>query len=112
MTIALKVRNHTLRRICEFLLKKQMAFLNGERGSLVPLTMKEAAQELGINESTVARAVANKFIACPQGMFSLKSFFKQGMQTTTGKKISNHSLREILAKTIEQEDKLEPLSDE
>ncbi len=105
-------RNHTLRSIGEFLLKKQMAFFNGHKASLVPLTMKEAAEELGIHESTVARAVANKFVACPQGMFALKSFFKQGVETKSGEKISNHSLRAMLAKTISEEDKLEPLSDE
>lgn len=74
--------------------------------------MKEAAEELGLHESTIARAVANKFVACPQGMFALKSLFKQGVETKSGEKISNHSLRQMLAKTIAEEDKLEPLSDE
>lgn len=105
-------RNHTLRKICEFVLTRQMAFFNGEKGSLVPLTMKEAAEELELSASTIARAIAGKFIACPQGMFSLKSFFKQGMQAKNGEKISNRSLREMLAKTIGEEDKQHPLSDE
>jgi RNA polymerase sigma-54 factor len=105
-------RNHTLRSIGSFLLKKQIAFFNGERAGLVPLTMKEAAEELGVHESTVARAVANKYIACPQGMFAIKSLFKQGVQTDSGEKISNHSLRKMLAKTIREENKLAPLSDE
>ncbi len=105
-------RNHTLRSIGEFLLKKQMAFFNGHKASLVPLTMREAAEELGIHESTVARAVANKFVACPQGMFALRSLFKQGVETKSGEKISNHSLRKMLANTISEEDKLQPLSDE
>lgn len=104
-------RNLTLRRISEFVLTKQMTFFSGEKGSLVPLTMKEAAEELELNESTIARAVANKFIACPQGMFSLKSFFKQGVQAKSGEKISNRSLREMLAKAISEEDKSQPLSD-
>lgn len=104
-------RNSTLRNIGEFLLKKQGAFFNGERSNLLPLTLTETAQALGLHESTIARAVANKYLACPLGLFSLRSFFHQGMTTQNGRKISNHSLREILACTIENEDKLKPLSD-
>ena len=105
-------RNATLRGIGAFLLKKQRAFFEGDKAGLVPLTMKEAAEELGLHESTIARAVAGKFVACPSGMFLLKSFFKQGVTTESGAKISNHSLRAILAKAIQEEDKLHPLSDE
>jgi RNA polymerase sigma-54 factor len=105
-------RNHTLHSVGKFILKRQMAFFSGEKAALVPLTMKEAAEELGVHESTVARAVGNKFVACDQGMFSLKSFFKQGVETKSGEKISNHTLRQMLAKTIGQENKLQPLSDE
>jgi RNA polymerase sigma-54 factor len=105
-------RNNTLRSIGEFLLKKQRAFFEGSRGSLVPLSMKEAALEIGIHESTVARAVNNKFVGCPQGMFAMRSFFKQGVETSSGEKISSHSLKKILAKTIEEEDKCNPLSDD
>jgi RNA polymerase sigma-54 factor len=105
-------RNHTLRSIGQFLLKKQKAFFSGDKAALVPLTMREASEELSIHESTVARAVANKFIACPQGVFALKFLFKQGVETKSGEKISNHSLRQILAKTINEEEKLHPLSDE
>lgn len=105
-------RNHTLYQIGEWILKKQKPFFNSETGSLIPMTMKETAEELGLNESTIARAVANKYVACPQGIFSLRSFFKQGIQKKNGEKISNHTLRKMLANTIEQEDKNEPLSDE
>jgi RNA polymerase sigma-54 factor len=105
-------RNQTLRSIGELILKKQMAFFNGEKGRLVPMSMQDIAEELSLHESTVARAVANKFVACPHGLFSLKSFFSHGMVAQNGQKISKHSLRNILAKTIEKEDKLKPLSDE
>ncbi len=105
-------RNSTLARIGEFLLKKQRCFFEESRGTLSPLTMTEAALELGLHESTVARAVNHKYIACPQGMFAMRSFFKQGVETKSGEKISNHSLRKILAKTIDEEDKLNPMSDD
>ena len=105
-------RNQTLHAIGKFILTKQMAFFNGDKGRLVPMSIQEIAQELSVNESTIARAVVNKFVACPHGLFSLKSFFTQGMQADNGQHISKHSLRDILAKTIEKEDKLHPLSDE
>ncbi len=105
-------RNNTLRSIGEFLLKKQRDYFEGATGSLVPLSMKEAALEIGVHESTVARAISNKFVGCPQGMFPMGSFFKQGVETSSGEKISNHSLKKILAKTIDEEDKLNPMSDD
>ncbi|MES2122233.1 MAG: hypothetical protein V4492_05590, partial [Chlamydiota bacterium] len=105
-------RSQTLRSIGELILKRQLPFFNGEQKGLTPMTMQEAAHELGLNESTIARAVSNKYVSCPQGMFALKSFFSQGLKTSQGKKISNHSLREMLSTMIESEDKLSPLSDE
>ena len=105
-------RNHTLYRIGAFLLKKQLPFFNGETGMLVPLSMKEAAEELTLHESTIARAVANKYLACPQGTFALRSFFTQGMQKRNGDKISNQSIREMLSCIVDKEDKGSPLSDE
>lgn len=105
-------RAQTIRGIGEWILKRQKAFFDGEQKGLTPMTMQDAADELGIHESTVARAVSNKYVSCPQGMFALKSFFSQGLKTAHGKKISNHSLREMLSTMIEKEDRLSPLSDE
>lgn len=101
-------RNQTLSRIGRFVLKKQQSFFNAEKAGLIPLSFKEAAQALDLHESTIARAVANKYVSSPLGIFPLKSFFQQGPVQA---KISNHSLRAILAKTIQQEDKASPLSD-
>lgn len=105
-------RNQTLRRIGEVILKKQMPFFNMESVELKPMAMSEMAEELGLHESTIARAVANKYLACPSGMFLLKSFFNQGVQKQSGGKISNRSLRNILEHTIKNEDKLKPMTDE
>lgn len=105
-------RNHTLRSIGEFLLKKHIGFFEGEKGALASVSMKEAAEALGVHESTIARAISNKYLACPQGCFALHSFFKQGVETKNGGTISNHTLREMVANMIENEDKQSPLSDE
>lgn len=105
-------RNDTLRRIAEFLLKKQIDFFNGEKAGLNPMTIQETAEHLGLHESTITRAIANKFLACQQGTFALKSFFSQAVKTQNGGKISKHNLRKVLLRTIEKENKLQPMSDE
>ncbi len=105
-------RNETLRRIGELLIRKQVEFLSGDKAGLKPLTTQEVAQELSLHESTILRAVAGKFVACPQGLFAFKSFFSPAVKTQNGEKISKHNLRKILLRTIEKENKQEPMSDE
>ena len=105
-------RNETLRRIGELLIKKQADFFNAEKAGLRPMTIQEVARELQLHESTITRAAANKFVACPQGLFALKSFFSSAVKMQNGKTISKHNLRKILLRTIERENKCEPLSDE
>ncbi len=82
-----------------------------EEGRIIPLTMAEAAEALDVHESTIARAVSNKYAACPQGMFALKDFFNHSLRGTEGKKISHHTLRQKLKKLIDGEDKKKPYSD-
>lgn len=105
-------RHQTLRRIGELILKEHVNFFNGTQKSLNPITMQEAAFSLHLHESTVARAISNKYVACPDGLFSLRDFFHQGLTTSQGQKISNHSLRKILKSIVDKEDKTNPLSDE
>ena len=105
-------RNETLRRIGTFLLKKQIDFFNGDKAGLNPMTVQETAQELGLHESTIARAISNKFLSCNQGLFTLKSFFSPAVKTPSGDHISKHNLRKMLKRTIEQENKQQPMSDE
>ncbi|MBS0620543.1 MAG: RNA polymerase factor sigma-54 [Verrucomicrobia bacterium] len=105
-------RNATLLAIGSYLLKKHRTFFEGERHSLDAVSMQEAAKALCIHESTVARAVANKYVACPQGILPLRFFFSQGVKAESGKTISSHSLRKMLRKMVDEEDKTHPFSDE
>lgn len=107
-----KRREDTLIAITEHLIKKQSLFLAGEQKTLVPMKMQEIAEEIGMHESTIARAISNKYLSCPQGIFSLRSFFTQGLLCQNGQKVSNHTLSQLLAQFVEQEDKAHPLSDE
>jgi RNA polymerase sigma-54 factor len=104
-------RNETLERIVKNLSEKQKDFFSSPEGQLIPLTMGAVADELGLHESTIARAVANKYLQTPRGVFSLRSFFKNSYTTDQGKEISSNTVREVLQELINKEDKRRPLSD-
>ncbi|MDI6907075.1 MAG: RNA polymerase factor sigma-54 [Thermoanaerobacterales bacterium] len=99
-------RRLTLTRVCGVLADRQRAFLDGGRAYLKPLTMKEVADELGLHESTVSRAVANKYAETPRGTFALKFFFASGPSMTTAE-----AVKSVIADLVRGEDRRRPLSD-
>lgn len=105
-------RNSTLERIAEALAKRQKEFFLHPEGKLTPLTMKMLSEELEVHESTVARAVSNKYIETPRGLFPLRFFFTSALSDEKGEEISSNTVRELLKELIEKEDKRHPLSDE
>lgn len=105
-------RHQTLYRIAEELIQTQTVFLSSPKGALVPMTMKEIAEKLELHESTVARAVANKYVSCPQGLLPLRSFFTHAYTTESGDNVSANTVKELLLNMIDQEDRHRPLSDE
>lgn len=105
-------RNDTLERIAQFLAKKQKDYFLKPEGQLVPLTMKEVADDLSLHESTIARAVSNKYMNTPKGLLSLRSFFTNTFVTESGEDISSNTVRSLLLEVIQNEDKQHPLSDE
>lgn len=105
-------RHQTLYRIAQQLIEKQAAFLSSPTGKLVPLTMKEIAEILDLHESTVARAVANKYASCIRGVLPLRSFFTHAYVTEQGENISSQTVKELVVQILKQEDKRHPLSDE
>lgn len=104
-------RKDILLSIGYYLIETQSPFLTGEQNKLRPVTLQEMAHALELHESTVARAVAHKYLYCAQGIFPLRSFFTQGIVCPNGQHISNHTLRRLLKQMIDQEDKCSPLSD-
>jgi len=101
-------RHKTLLEIGRFLLNRQRAFF--QEGKLTPMTLGDAAEALALHESTIARAVAGKYLTCPQGTFALKDFFSQGVKADTGS-VSQHTMRRTLQQLIAKEDKRKPFSD-
>lgn len=74
--------------------------------------MKTIADALDLHESTVARAVANKYVDSPRGLLPLRSFFTNAIEVEDGGDISSKTVRDILLELIRKEDKRRPLSDE
>jgi RNA polymerase sigma-54 factor len=105
-------RHQTLYRIAQELIQNQSLFLSSPKGKLIPLTMKEIAEKLELHESTVARAVSNKYVSCPRGILPLRSFFTHAYTTETGENISAQTVKELLVQILQTEDKSAPLSDE
>lgn len=91
--------------------KQTQCFLTG-MNELKPMTMKEIADELGIHESTVSRAVKEKYVQTPFGTFEMREFFSSSLQSTMDEEISGKNARSALEKMISKEDKQKPLSDQ
>lgn len=108
----LQQRFSTIERVAEALAKKQADFFNNPMGQLTPLTMKTLSEELDLHESTIARTVSNKYLFCPRGLFTLRSFFTNKYESIEGETLSSTTVKEALMDIIAKEDKSSPLSDE
>jgi len=102
-------RSDTLIRIAQTLAKLQKDFFMHQDGKLTPITMKQIAEELSLHESTIARAVANKYLNSPRGVFPLRSFFTSAYVSETGEDISSKTVRDALLEILKAEDKLHPI---
>lgn len=105
-------RGQTIVRISEYILKKQRDFFEYGHTSLVPMTLKDIAQTIDRNESTISRAVTNKYVDTPSGLFPLKYFFSQGVAENGSGAVTSRSVKEEIKELIETEDKTSPLSDQ
>lgn len=105
-------RNGTLERIGQHLAKYQRNFFIDPHGTLEPMTMKTVAEELELHESTIARAVANKYLYCDRGLFPLRHFFSHGYVNAEGDDVSSKTVKHLLQELIDSEDRQHPHSDE
>ena len=105
-------RQSTIQRIAGEILKVQREFMTEGVGKLRPLTMAEVAEKIGVHETTVSRAISNKFIETPQGLHELKYFFTPGFKTADGQEVSNKSIKDVIQQLVDGEDPRKPLSDQ
>ncbi|MDR2675069.1 MAG: RNA polymerase factor sigma-54 [Opitutaceae bacterium] len=109
---SIEQRQQTIERIAREILKVQRDFFEQGVSRLKPLTMTQIADAVGVHETTVSRAIANKYIKTPHGVFELKYFFTPGYQSEDGATVSNTSVKEMLNELITTEDRTKPLSDQ
>ena len=109
---SIEQRQQTIERITREIIRAQEDFFKEGVSKLKPLTMTQIADVVGVHETTVSRAIANKFIKTPHGVFDFKFFFTSGYQADSGDAVSNTSVKEMIGELINLEDKSRPLSDQ
>lgn len=107
---AVEQRRATLLRCAQALVRRQQAFFQSPGGSLSPLRLADIAAELSIHESTVSRAVQEKYLQCARGVYPLSFFFTREVGAGEGQ--SAHEIKNQLLRLIREEDKRRPCSDE
>ncbi|GIO29590.1 MULTISPECIES: RNA polymerase factor sigma-54 [Paenibacillus] len=109
---SLNQRNQTLLKVITAIVEEQADFINGTAQGIRPMTLRNIAQKLDLHESTVSRAVKNKYIRTPRGIFELKFFFSIAIQTNGGEDISAQNIKCMIKEMIHGENKRKPLSDQ
>jgi RNA polymerase sigma-54 factor len=87
-------------------------FLSGDETTLRPMILKDIAEVVNLDISTISRVANSKYVQTPFGTFLLKSFFSESMQNEEGEEISTREIKKILSDCIEAEEKGKPLTDE
>jgi RNA polymerase sigma-54 factor len=110
---AIKQRQNTLLMTMNAILEYQQEyFIDGDETKLKPMILKDVAEMTGLDISTVSRVANSKFVQTHFGIFPLKFFFSEGLQTDSGEEVSTREIKRILQDCIENEQKRRPLTDE
>lgn len=110
---AIKQRQETLQRTMEAIICLQRDFfLTGDEATLHPMILKDVAERAGYDISTISRVSNSKYVQTNFGIYPLKYFFSESMQTDSGEEISTREVKKIMKEHIEAEDKRKPLTDE
>ena len=110
---AIKQRNETLQRTMEAIIYLQRDFfLTGDEATLHPMILKDVAERAGYDISTISRVSNSKYVQTNFGIYPLKYFFSESMQTDTGEEISTREVKKIMKEHVDAEDKRKPLTDE
>ncbi|MBU6331187.1 MAG: RNA polymerase factor sigma-54 [Bacteroidetes bacterium] len=110
---AIKQRQHTLLSSMEVIVALQDAFFRtGDFTQIRPMILKDVADRVGLDISTISRVASSKYVQTEYGTFLLKRFFSEGIMTDSGEEVSSIEVKEILSELIAGETKDSPLSDE
>lgn len=110
---AIRQRQETLQRTMETIIQLQRGFfLTGDEAALRPMILKDVAERAGYDISTISRVSNSKYVQTNFGIFPLKYFFSESMQTDSGEEISTREVKKIMKEHVDSEDKRKPLTDE
>ncbi len=109
---SIEQRRSTLTRVAQAIIDHQTAFLNEGPEAIEPLKMQQIADKVGVHVTTVSRAVGDKWIQTPRGIYALKRFFVGGTKSDDGEDVAWDSIRIKLQELIDKEDKSDPYSDD
>ncbi|MCK5337690.1 MAG: RNA polymerase factor sigma-54, partial [Bacteroidales bacterium] len=99
----------TMNAIMEFQIKY---FFSGDETKLRPMILKDIADIVNLDISTISRVANSKYVQTPFGTFLLKSFFSESMQTESGEEVSTREIKKILSECVDGENKSKPYTDE
>tara|TARA_B110000014_G_scaffold264338_1_gene265062 strand:+ start:3047 stop:4495 length:1449 start_codon:yes stop_codon:yes gene_type:complete len=110
---AIKQRQHTLLVTMEAIMNYQKDFFyTGDETNLKPMILKDIAEIVKMDISTISRVANSKHVSTPYGTFLLKYFFSESLSTESGQEVSTREVKRILQDAIDQEDKRKPLTDD
>lgn len=110
---AIKQRQHTLLITMDAIMNYQKEFfLTGDETNIRPMILKDIADIVSMDISTVSRVANSKYVETPYGIFLLKYFFSESLSTDSGEEVSTREVKKILEEAIGGEDKRKPLTDE
>lgn len=109
---SIEQRNSTLKRVAQAIVDHQTEFLEKGPEAIVPLKMQQIADDVKVHVTTVSRAVDDKWIQTPRGLFPLKRFFGGGTTMESGEEVAWDIVRIKLKEIVDKEDKNDPLSDD
>ena len=109
---AVQQRRHTIIRVMEAIIFKQREFFSNLRGPLKPMVLRDIAEDIDMDISTISRVTNGKYVQTPQKIYELKYFFSEGMTTDDGEEVSTRLIKAELQQIIDGEDKHKPFNDE
>jgi RNA polymerase sigma-54 factor len=105
-------RQETILKIAQIIARRQIDYFEEGEQSLRPMTMGQVADEIGVHETTVGRAIANKYLQSPRGLVPMRQFFSTGYHSDSGEDLSARSIQAKIETLIGNEDSSKPLSDQ
>ncbi len=105
-------RRHTMMLVMDAIVQLQEDFFRHGEGHLKPMILQDVAEIIDMDISTVSRVVNGKYVQSEFGVYELKYFFSEGLETVDGEEVSNKEVKAILQTIVDDEDKTNPMSDQ